>query len=523
VAFGVRRTPGSAPVARSATSGAAPLELAARFAVIVGLVALLGGAVAAAAGFGGSTRSDMRLCIAGWMVSAGGLVALMVARSRESGTSLATLLETATGRGLLRTAAALIAAGVALVIARQLPRLRRSVLAGASLAALAAMAAHVATGHAGSDPARVLFGLVHFGAAGVWVGGLAALLLGVRGNPSAQKAAAVRRFSRLAAGSLALVMITGALRAVQELPRAGDLVTSDYGQAIVVKTLLVLVAVALAWLNRTSSVPAASADLGMLRRTSRVELAAAAGALIAAGTLGSIAPPVAAHAPAPALSVSGTDAGHTVGVRLTAASRRPGPNTFVARVSDRGGHADDTRGVRLRFTALDDPDIAPTTLPLRPGPGRVFIGTGSNLRFDGRWRVDVLVDGPTGTVEVPLETTVQAPKQFLSVLRVPGRAPEYTRMVQGLGYLRVSPHRRTAGVSRVFVTAFDIFEGEAHLDRLVLTDTRGGATHPQALRRLGPGRFVADTVRGRGPSLLTVIARRTNGSRMHSTFELDMP
>jgi hypothetical protein len=237
----------------------------------------------------------------------------------------------------------------------------------------------------------------------------------------------------------------------------------------------------------------------------------------AAGTLGSVAPPVPSQPLAPALSASGRDAGHTLGVELTAASPQPGPNTFTARVSD---ESHDVRGVRLRFTPLDDPEVAPTTLTLARVPGPVFVGTGDNLRFDGRWRVDALVARQGETVDVPLELTTQAPEQFLSVLRVPGRAPQFTRLVKGLGYLRVTPHRRPAGSARGFVTAFDIFEGEARIDQLVLTDTHGGTTRRQTVRRVGPGRFVADLPPGREPGVLAVVARRADGSRMRSTFDM---
>jgi copper transport protein len=504
--FGVRRTPGAAVVTRSGTGGAAPLEVAARVAFMVGVIALLGGAVAAVARFG----SDRRLCAAGWALAAAGLAGLAAVQASATGVSLGTLLDSSTGRGLLWRAAALAAAGATLLVARHLPRLRRGVLAGTALVTLGAMGADAAAGHAGTSLARVGFQVVHFGAAGVWVGGLVALLLGVRGAPSAAKAAAVRRFSRVAAGALALVMATGALRAVQELPSAGDLFSSDYGRAILVKTFLVGVVIAVAFRNRTRSVPEAARDLGPLRSRSRVELAAAAGALLAAGTLGSVAPPVAAQAPAPGLVASGSDAAQSLAVRLTAASSQPGPNTFVAEV--RGA---EVRDVRLRFTALDDPDVARTTLALRHGANGAFVGTGANLRFDGRWRIDVLA----GTAVVPLEVTTKAPPQFLSVLRVPGRAPQYTRLVKGLGYLRVTPHRRPGRPARIVVRVFDIFEGEAHVDRLRLTDTSGGVTRQEAVRRLGPGRFAAAVELG-DRDTLSVIALRADGSRMRSTFDV---
>jgi copper transport protein len=502
--FGVRVTPGAAAVARSAGPPLRPLELGARVLLVAGLVMLLGAAVAAAAGFGGTRGSDLRLAVAGWLAAAAGVVLLAETERRAAGTSLADLLATPTGHGLLWRGGALAATGTALVLARRLPELRRPLLAAAAAGTLGAMGVHIAAGHAGTDAAHVAFGLVHAAAAGVWAGGLTALLLGVRGAPSPAKAAAVRRFARLAGAALALVVATGVVRAVDELPRPGDLVASDYGLALVAKMLLVLGAVGLAWRNRTRSLPAVATDLRPLRQTSRVELGAAGGALLAAGALGAIAPPVHVAPPEPGLVATGPG-----GVRLTAASAEPGPNTFAASV------AAGARDVRLRFASLDDPDVRPVVLRLRRGPGRSFVGTGEALRFDGRWRVDVLVDRRP---PVPLVLAPRAPAQFVSVLRVPGRPPQYTRLIRGTGFLRVTPHERGARRARVVVSAFDIFENEARVRRLLLTATHGRESRRTPVRRIGAGRFVAHVEPG--PDRLAVVAVRTDGTRMRSTFTL---
>jgi len=76
-------------------------------------------------------------------------------------------------------------------------------MGGAALAALVAMVVHVSAGHAatGTWPHSLSVALqsVHFAAAGIWVGGLAALLLGLRGAPSADKVGSIRRFALVAA------------------------------------------------------------------------------------------------------------------------------------------------------------------------------------------------------------------------------------------------------------------------------------------------------------------------------------
>ena len=196
--------------------------------------------------------------------------------------------------------------------------------------------------------------------------------------------------------------------------------------------------------------PAAATDLRPLRRTSRAELGLAAAALGAAALLGSLAPPVSGQ-PGGAiagLSASGADFATTTRVKLTAASDQPGPNRFVARVEDYDSSEPvPAREVRLRFTPLDDPGVTPTSLALRPGadgsyrpPARTFVRR--------PLAVTALVQRGGDAVEVPLELDVRGPKQFVSVQRVPGRAPEYELQVGkfgSLGYIALSPHPERAG------------------------------------------------------------------------------
>jgi hypothetical protein len=60
------------------------------------------------------------------------------------------------------------------------------------------------------------------------------------------------------------------------------------------------------------------------------------------------------------------------------------------------------RRVSLRFTPLDDERTAPSTLELTRGDDETFVGSGSNLAFDGRWRITVLVQHERDSVEVPI-------------------------------------------------------------------------------------------------------------------------
>jgi copper transport protein len=530
-AFGVRVSPeGVAAEAPTAEADTSWLELVARWALLVGLVALLGAAVAGLAGFGGSAGTDLRLAAGGWFLSVIGLVLLAVAQRRTAGSSLGALLDTPVGDALIWRAVAIAAAGAALLLARRSPRIRRPALAAVALTTLAAMAVHVDAGHAaaGGWPATltVTAQVAHFAAAGVWFGGLAALLLGIRGEPSAAKAAAVRRFAAVAAGALLVVVATGTLRAVDELSSWGELVSSGYGRAVLAKIALIAAIVALAARNRRRTVPVAASDLEPLRRTSRAELALALGALAVAALLGSLAPAVAGPRAAPqGVSDEGSDFGTTVRVELAAASAEPGPNRFVARVDDYdSGEPVEADRVSLRFIPLDDPGIEETTLELKRGPDGAYVGSGANMAFDGRWGVTLLVERGGDAVEVPLELELPFPEQSVSFLRLPDRAPQYTMQVGSDGYIRITVDPERPGSAEVHVTCYTVFENLAPIEQLVLTATAGdGPTRQQPVRRLSPARFVAEVELEAGGNTIVVVARTSYGVRLRGAFELDVP
>jgi len=524
-AFGVGVAP---PEAGTAAAPSEPtisrLEVAARWLFLAGLVFLVGAAGAAVAGFGG--RWDAALAAGGWSLSFAGVVLLAEAQRQTSKVSLGALLETAVGRDLIWRAVAVGAAGACVGLAAlALGQLRRALLAAAGVAGVGAIAVHVAAGHAAGGPwphaATVAAQTVHFAAAGVWLGGLAALVAGVRGAPSTEKAAAVRRFSAVAGAAFLVVLVTGVVRAVDELSSWRELLSTGYGRAVLAKIGLIVAIAGLGAYNRRRSVPAAPADLRPLRRAASAELVLAAAALAAAAVLGAVSP-AASKRVDPPIDVSGGGAGGSLRVRLTAASDEPGPNRFVVHVDAADRTAVDR--VTLRFAPLDDPGTRPTALPLRRTFDGSYAGAGTNLPFEGRWRVTVLVRRTGSTVAVPLVVETQGPPQPASVLRVPGEPPVYTVEIPGIGYVLVSPQPERVGRSTVVVTFVDLVKEETRIPRLVLTlGTTDGPTRRQRVRRLGPGRFAAPVALGEGRNTISVVARRIDDVRLRAVLELDVP
>jgi hypothetical protein len=201
---------------------------------------------------------------------------------------------------------------------------------------------------------------------------------------------------------LLAVAVTGAWRTRNELSSWHDLASTAYGRTVAVKLALAAAIAALGAFNRWRSVPSAATSLRLLRRAGGGELALAAGAVVAAAVLGTLAPPRSGYAAPTELEAEGADFGTTVRVRLNAASDQPGPNRFLARVVDYDSKDPvPARRVTLRFTPLDDPGVASTSLALDRGAGEAWEGSGPNLAFDGRWRITTRIERERDSVEGP--------------------------------------------------------------------------------------------------------------------------
>ena len=527
-AFGVRMKPTGVALASASASAASPLEVAARWLLVVGLVLLLGGAAATVGRFGGP--DDRRLAAGGWLLAVAGLVLLAAAQRRNAGVSVTALWHTAIGRALLARAAALAAAGGALLAAGSpRARTRRFAMMAAVVAAVSAMAVHSAAGHAAAvmrmPTARVAAQWAHFVAVGVWLGGLAALLLGLRGAPSPENTAAVRRFSGLAGAPLLIVVVTGVWRTLDGVSSWRDLIATGYGRAVAVKIALLVAIAALGAVNRWRSVPAAATSLRPLRRIASGELVLAAGALAAAALLGALPPPASGFGAPTEIDVSGADFGTTVRVRLTAASDQPGPNRFVAHVLDYDSKAPlAAKRVGLDFSPLDDPGVVPTSLALEPGPDHSWQGSGANLAFDGRWRIVMRIERDRDSVEVPLEVEARTPPQFVSVERAPDGPPRYTVEVGSEGYVRLSPDPERPGPSQLDVTCFDTVGDPRPIEQIVVTTAAGdGPTRSRPVRRLGRNRFVADIELAPGRNRIAAITHAADGARVRAEIAIDVP
>jgi copper transport protein len=475
----------------------------ARFLMYLGLLGLLGAAFVGVAihprGFG----TLGRFAIGAWITLVAGTSGVIAFQAIDAGTDIGSMLQSSLGLGMISRAVAAVVMGIAVAISLLVANARWRRIACGVLAATAAggMLIDVVNGHpaAGAQPLLAI-GLqwVHIVASGLWMGGLAALLVSVRGQLDVEKARAVRRFSLWAGFALAAIAATGLLRAIGEVGTLGALVDTDYGRLVVVKSGGLGVLALLGTFNHFVSVPAAVRSLRPLRLVGRAEVTIGAGVLLATGLLVNLAPPAsvaATPATQPALTASGSDFGTTVRVQMTVTPGSAGINDFEVTVADydTGEPLADATGVTLRFKPSLVTGVGGSTLRLDAnGPGR-FSASGGNLSLDGIWNVTAVVAGASGSVEVPLPVATVITGQAIDANAIPDAPTIYTAHLAAGVTLQVYLDPGTAGANELHATFFDSAGNELPVQTASILVTPAGQPGVISVpRQLEPGHFVLD-------------------------------
>src|SRR6266540_903004 len=355
--FGVGVDPGLVPSpqagAASSSPPPSPIGVVGRWLLYWGLVLLVGAAATGFAVFGGGLPAGLPwrggggdprpVLLAAFGLAVVGLAGVVLGEWASADTGFGTLVSSSVGHALERQVAAVAVAGLAVAAFVARPRARWS-LALVGLAGAAAMLVHATAGPAASESSLRWFNLLtqwlHLVAVGVWVGGLAWLLLGSGTGGAQDRVGAVKRFSRLALCTVVVIAVTGTVRALAEVGGWGRLLDTGFGRVVDLKVVLFAGLIAIGAVNRQRLVPALAAGLGRLvtlRRNVRAELGLAAVVLLAAGLLTELPPGgTGGTRPAapPAVKTSGNDYATTVRVELVATPGTPGPNGFRATVVD---------------------------------------------------------------------------------------------------------------------------------------------------------------------------------------------
>ncbi|WP_409332580.1 copper resistance protein CopC [Trujillonella humicola] len=338
-----------------------------------------------------------------------------------------------------------LTAGLALLL---LPWLRRGetpapqgLLLGAVLAT-GLVVSTAAVGHpvAGPYPAiAVLAATAHVAAMALWLGGLVALLAALlrEGVPAGEMAGALPRFSRVAATSVTVLVVSGVVQSVREVGSPDALFSTGYGRLLLAKLAVVLLVLAAAGVSRVwvqqrlgvrprraprrgrvtahafaaaeaGEAPSpevaraaaareeqlaagAAAERGALRRSVLVELGLAAVVLALSAVLVGTPPARATAAQPVDVTVPlQSAAGEAGSVQISLDPATPGANVLHVYLFDEAGQLTQPQDIRVTLTERGQ-EIGPLAVDLQPaGPGH-YIGDGTVVPSAGTWTLAVSV------------------------------------------------------------------------------------------------------------------------------------
>ncbi len=274
---------------------------------------------------------------------------------------------------------------------------------------------------------------LHLAATALWVGGLVHFISIIGPVRNAFKPAApllgnvVARFSNFARVSVATLFITGLYAAWLQVGSIDALLNTPYGQALLIKLILIVPVIGLAFINLVYThrgFESGDEKWGVrLRGLLGVEIVLTVGILLAVGVMTSISPARvtlaerAANPPAPAPQpIKDVSTVNGLLVQFDVTPGWIGENTFTLKLVDSSGAPiNDVTLIRMRFESQTQ-NIGESELrPERVADG-VYRIAGANLSATGEWRIRVTIQRPNQfdtlvdfTPTVPAAPTSQAP------------------------------------------------------------------------------------------------------------------
>ncbi|WP_317444328.1 copper resistance CopC/CopD family protein [Streptomyces collinus] len=248
-----------------------------RYVSYAGFIVLAGGAAFVLACWqrGSGVRAVQRLVVGGWLALTAATLWLLLLRGSYTSSGkfgdvfdlnlLGQVLQTKSGAALVSRLLLLAAAALFIAVLfgaynrREEPEEKRDltfglavggVVVAAGLAASWAMAEHASTG---LQPGVAMpVDVLHLLAVAAWLGGLTALLVALYRAPAETPvdSAAVHRFSRVAFGSVVVLVATGTYQSWRQLGSWSAFTETRYGQLLLVKIGLVALLVGIAWISR---------------------------------------------------------------------------------------------------------------------------------------------------------------------------------------------------------------------------------------------------------------------------------
>jgi copper transport protein len=417
--FGVGADPPRAEApARQAAPPVRAAVMVGRWASYAGLALLLGGTVFLLTCWpaGRDLRRARGLVTAGWITAVSATVLGLLAQGpfvAGPGASvfaprlLAQTVMSPFGAVYLSRLVLLIAAGplVRAVLRARVPS--RPTLAATGMLGLGVVVAYAAAGHAvsGRWPGlAVASGAAHVTAMSLWAGGLVLLAAcALRPRHVDGLGDAARRFSRLATGSVAVLILTGTFQVTQEIGSFAVLTASGYGRLLLGKLAIVVGLLGLGAMSRYA-VRRPVDTVGRLRRTVPLEVGLIAVVLGITSVL-ALTPPArqaAGSTPRPVQVVLQVPGGGTTHLRVTPAA--VGANEVSIVVKDPRGRPWHVPELTATAT-LPERELGPFDVHLTPD-GHGFTGH-VTLPASGTWRFDLTIR-TTDLDAYVMSTTIRA-------------------------------------------------------------------------------------------------------------------
>lgn len=528
------------PTAGGGAPAGSPLASVMRLLLYAGLAGLLGSGLTGLLLHPRPPRRLSSFARIGWGLALVGTVGVVAVEWLDSGAAVSAFLGSALGASVVaRLAMVLLAGGPAAwltVDSRTAPgpttdRFERWAYGAFLVLGGAGVVVDVLAGHAAAaDQPVIAIGLqsVHGVAAGLWMGGLASLLVIVRGLPTEEKTTTVRRYSTVAGVLIVLVAATGIARAIQQVGTVDALLGSEFGRIVLLKGALLLGLGTIGAINRFVNVPAAATRLAGLRRWASAEVSVGLVVFAATAVLVNAVPPVLGGAqngpPAPPVVAIGSDDAGTLRVRLTVTPGTAGFNDFSATIERADGSSPPApSAVALRFSLASHTGSGQTGLDLERAPDGTFQGSGGNLSSDGIWQVTAVVGSGSGAVDVPIAVPTRVPAE--PVASDPSISPViYTVAMPGGTSAQVYLDPGRAGTNDLHVTIFDAAGKELPVPTLTIAiASRDQPGDVIQARQLEPGHFVAtlDGVTG-GSLTVDAVGPLPDGGELHAYLVMEV-
>lgn len=256
--------------------------------------------------------------------------------------------------------------------------------------------------------------MLHVLAASVWAGGLSFVLLGLilaRDGRWPLAAAIVPRFSVLAVGSVAVLLVGGIVNGYLEVRAWNGLWETNYGRLLLAKAAIVLFLLGLGAYNNRYAVPRLKGQIASVKEQRRFLRAAGAEVALFVAAIGVtavlVAEPPAKASVAPSGPVARTAPIGPYELNLVVDPAEKGLNAIHLYLLEKNGQPAKVAEADVAAT-LPDPGIGPLEFDARrAGPGH-FSVLGASLPLAGDWDLDVSVrrgefDLWQVTVSIPIQ------------------------------------------------------------------------------------------------------------------------